>query len=97
MTRGRLVVLAAALLLAAGCAPDPKDFARNAEGLIRDGLSADPGGQWEVTCTPPGEARLDATFTCRATGGTQSTTLTFTGKITGRSKYVVTQDVAPGG
>lgn len=97
MIRSRLLLAGAAVVVAAGCAPEPKDFARNAQGLIRDGLGADPGGEWEVTCAPPAEARIDATFTCRATGGTNTVTLTFTGRITGRSKYVVTQDDVPPG
>ena len=86
------VVLGVGLL---GCTPKATEFGTSAERLLEDQLSADPGGTWTAACVEPAAVEIDTTFTCTATNGEEQRT--FTGRITSRSKYVLTADSVPNG
>ncbi len=88
--RAALLVVASTVVLTA-CAPKSSDFSDDAAELVAEGLAVDPGGEWDVTCDRPAATEVDETFTCRAVGQ-DNEVLTFTATITGRAKYVVSQD-----
>lgn len=92
MNRQRFAALVAAATVLVACSPEPSEFGRSAERLLEEELAADPGGTWTVTCTEPLDAEVDTSFTCTANDGT--TQRTFTGRISSRSKFVVTADAA---
>ena len=91
----RFLAVGVGLVLVAGCTPKASEFDKSAERLLEDELAKDPGGTWTVDCAAPGDIDVDTIFSCTATDGTEQRT--FTGRITSRSKYVLTADAPAGG
>jgi hypothetical protein len=85
------LVGAAALV---GCSPEPVDFRSDAENLLEDELTKDPGGTWTATCTEPTDAAVDTTFRCTVTDA-EGVVRNFDAVITGRATYTVSETPLP--